>query len=44
MTLWLCAHNFSFKKLAARHAKADPAKQESFIHYYKTVMTIPHKC
>ncbi|WP_084491143.1 winged helix-turn-helix domain-containing protein [Holospora elegans] len=33
-TLWLHAHNFSFKKPAARPAKADPAKQKAFIHYF----------
>ena len=39
MTSWLHAHDFSFKKPAARPAKADPAKQEAFIHYYETLMT-----
>lgn len=39
MTSWLHAHDFSFKKPAATPAKADPAKQEAFIHYYETLMT-----
>ncbi|WP_084490996.1 winged helix-turn-helix domain-containing protein [Holospora elegans] len=37
-TLWLRAHNFSFKKPAARHANTDPTKQEAL---YSTVMTTP---
>ncbi|ETZ04847.1 winged helix-turn-helix domain-containing protein [Holospora undulata] len=34
-TSWLRAHNFSFKKPAARPAKEDSGKREAFIHYYR---------
>lgn len=38
MTAWMHTHNFSYKKPAARPAKADELKQQAFIKIYNDLM------